>query len=335
MRFTDLFSLAPASSGADKAEIAPSQAVQPIVTYKPQPFYNRQGSSQACCSPNSSAASGPQSPSLLGSTISALVVSQCPPSGKYFLKVECACDVQTPIITLEGNCQLHAGKLERRKTECLDRATVSGEAVRARAWDPVSRPWGAEPLWRKARRVFQQDMVFYFTIAGGWEIPGGPGSCVLSLVWSPGWGQRLITHKRHSLRKAILSNWIRQRGSRQSIPKSRMLFVFPSLPTGCVLMKRSFMAVGTSASEPASGSPFFFSHRAVLLKDLLLKTNSRCSSDIINNLAWGGLIPFRPFQDTLSWNGLIPFLCWKYKYSRKLRDPYQSSIFYMYLFKMM
>lgn len=73
----------------------------------------------------------------------------------------------------------------------------------------------AQPMWKKDWLVFQHNMVFYFTIVDCWEISGGPGSCVLSLIWSLGGkrkGERLIIHKRRSHKKAILSNWIRHRG---------------------------------------------------------------------------------------------------------------------------
>lgn len=55
-------------------------------------------------------------------------------------------------------------------------------------------------------------MVFYFITVDCKEISGGPGSCILSLIWSwaeGGGEERLIIHKRHSPEKATLHIWTR------------------------------------------------------------------------------------------------------------------------------
>lgn len=91
----------------------------------------------------------------------------------------------------------------------------------------------AQPMWSEDRLVLQHNMVFCFTIADCWEVSGGHGSCVLSLVWSlggrRGWGEReRATHNSQEAQPLRKPFWGLNRGSCCPIPTSRIPFVLLS-----------------------------------------------------------------------------------------------------------
>jgi hypothetical protein len=77
--------------------------------------------------------------------------------------------------------------MHKKFEDCADHATNfkrSSKCLESGIFYP-----GHEIAWSKWRKdwlVFQNNMVFYFTMVDFWEISGGPGSCILSLIWSLG-----------------------------------------------------------------------------------------------------------------------------------------------------
>lgn len=149
-------------------------------------------------------------------------------------------------------------------------------------------------MWRKDRLVFQHNMVFYFTVIDCWEISGGQGSCILSLIGSLGGGgedrERLITHRSHNHEIAVLSNWTRHRGG-DAIPflrKECFLSVLLSSSAVSSWKDHLWMVKWVHQSQLLFLS-FFAPIAAVLLKRPFVKDwRSRCSSNIVNHFLGRG-----------------------------------------------